>query len=111
MPKVLDLSSLRRARAVKQNQLAKKLALKQAGLSQLERRNVLHTDSLRKYVEGAGGRLIVLACFDDGEEYILSPFSSGTQRVELPQLTKALLRDPEFQKGLMLLIEKQRKEL
>jgi transcriptional regulator with XRE-family HTH domain len=108
------LEDLRKVRLVPQAVLAEKLGMRQASLSQMERRKVLQTDSLQKYVERLGGRLSIIAEFSDGKSYRLTPFSSNTLVSEsvphqLPERTfpesppdklkselRALLGDPAF---------------
>lgn len=95
------LSEVRKTRRITQKAHAEKMGLKQAGLSQLERRDVLETRSLRAYVEALGGRLTITAEFGDGASYILSPFSSGMHKeVTVTSSVVALLNDPVFKAGL-----------
>src|SRR5580698_9731858 len=57
MLKDLALDELRTARAMTQEELGRKLGLKQAAISRMERRTDVYVSTLSKFVEGMGGRL------------------------------------------------------
>jgi DNA-binding XRE family transcriptional regulator len=60
------LRELRRARALTQQRLAKRLGIKQDGVSRLEQRTDLLLSTLREYVAAMGGKLELVARFPDG---------------------------------------------
>lgn len=62
----LTLHALRKARAVSQQDLARKLAVGQPAVAKLERRSDMYVSNLRRYVEALGGRLEIAARFPDG---------------------------------------------
>jgi DNA-binding transcriptional regulator YiaG len=57
------LRELRAARAMSQVELARRLGVKQAEISKMERRTDMYLSTLREYVEGLGGSLSVIADF------------------------------------------------
>lgn len=59
------LGDLRRARAVTQVELARRLAVSQATVSKFEKSNPA-VSTVKRYVEALGGRLEMTAVFDDG---------------------------------------------
>jgi len=64
------LGELRRARGVTQQQLGDTIGRSQRQVSRAERDDDagdLQVASLRRYVEGLGGRLEIVAVFPDGE--------------------------------------------
>src|SRR3989344_6440208 len=82
MNKEFRLAAVRKTRRVTQRVLAEKMASSQAGIYQMEHRDVLQTKSLRAYIEALGGRLTIAVDFEDGTSYVLSPFSSDTHHEE-----------------------------
>ncbi|MBI3704748.1 MAG: helix-turn-helix transcriptional regulator [Rhizobiales bacterium] len=62
----LALHELRKARAVSQAQLARKLAVGQPAVAKIERRSDMYVSNLRRYVEALGGTLEISARFHDG---------------------------------------------
>lgn len=60
---ILPLKELRRLRGVSQAVLAHTMAIKQPGISKLERQGDIQLSTLRKYVEALGGRLEIVARF------------------------------------------------
>lgn len=62
----LTLHELRKARAVSQQELARKLAVGQPAVAKLERRSDMYVSNLRRYVEALGGALEIAARFPDG---------------------------------------------
>lgn len=62
----LTLHELRKARAVSQAQLARKLAVGQPAVAKIERRSDMYVSNLRRYVEALGGTLEISARFPDG---------------------------------------------
>jgi ribosome-binding protein aMBF1 (putative translation factor) len=64
----MTLAELRQANGVNQTALAKRLGTGQARISRIERSPDLYLSTLRGYVEALGGRLELVAVFDDGQE-------------------------------------------
>ncbi len=62
----LPLWELRQARELTQGKLATLLDRKQAAVSRLERRTDMYVSTLRNYIEAMGGRLRIVAQFEDG---------------------------------------------
>jgi transcriptional regulator with XRE-family HTH domain len=56
----LSLAELRRDLKQSQVDLAKKMGVKQGDVSKLERRSDMHVSTLRRYVEAAGGSLVIV---------------------------------------------------
>lgn len=67
------LSVLRKDHGTTQTALASEMGVRQATVSQIESRDLDHTEvaTLRSYVEGLGGELRVTAAFGD-EEHLIS---------------------------------------
>lgn len=63
----MPLQELRRARSLSQEQMAKKLKIKQASVSKLERRTDMYISTLRSYLKAMGGDLEIVAHFPDGQ--------------------------------------------
>lgn len=76
-----SLSELRRARALTQKSLAKKLGVGQESISKLESRSDLMLSTLKHYVEALGGRLELIASFPGSPPVSLVGFdlASGTE--------------------------------
>jgi hypothetical protein len=72
----LNLRQMRRLRKLTQARLSKKLKIGQEGVSRMERRTDLYLSTLRGYVEGVGGELIVMVRFPDQPPVILSGLGS-----------------------------------
>jgi transcriptional regulator len=68
----LELNELRRARRLTQEELARRLGIRQANVSKLERRSDMHVSTLREVVEAMGGELRITAHFADAE-YRIEP--------------------------------------
>ena len=68
----MTLKELRRARRVTQVRIAKKLGIRQEGVSRLEKRSDLLLSTLRKAVRAMGGDLRLVAAFPDREPVVLS---------------------------------------
>lgn len=66
------LAELRRARSFTQTQLAAALEVSQAQVSRIERQADLYLSTLRSYLEAMGGRLELVATFEDGPPVALS---------------------------------------
>ena len=63
----MPLHELRRARALTQRDLAKKLKVNQPAVSKIEQRADVYVSSLRAYIEAVGGKLKIVAEFPYGE--------------------------------------------
>ena len=59
------LRQLRQARERSQEEVAKKLHIKQAAVSKLERRTDMYLSTLRGFIEAMGGQLEIIARFPD----------------------------------------------
>ncbi|MDX6647603.1 MAG: hypothetical protein QOK40_3330 [Miltoncostaeaceae bacterium] len=64
----MTLAELRQAKGLNQTALAERLGTGQARISRIERSPDLYISTLRGYVEALGGRLELVAVFDDGQE-------------------------------------------
>ena len=65
---VVEEATLRRIREVRdrsQQEMARKLHIKQAAVSKLERRTDMYLSTLRRYIEAMGGKLEIVAHFPD----------------------------------------------
>ena len=63
----MRLYELRRARRLTQEELAKKLNVKQPAIAKMEKRTDVYVSSLRSYIEAVGGQLRIIAEFPEGE--------------------------------------------
>ena len=70
----LPLHEIRQAKNLSQEDLARKLNVRQAAVSKVERRTDLYVSTLRKHIEAMGGSLIIQAEFPEGR-YEISSFS------------------------------------
>lgn len=61
------LNELRQARATTQVELAKRLKVRQAAISKLERRAEMYVSTLRDVISALGGELEITARFPEGE--------------------------------------------
>jgi len=61
----LTLQELRRARAMTQVKMAKKLGIAQKQISEIEKRTDMHISTLRRSVESLGGKLSLVVEFPD----------------------------------------------
>jgi DNA-binding Xre family transcriptional regulator len=64
--KALTLKRIREIRRLTQEELAKELDVKQATISKLEGREEIHVSTLRRVVAALGGKLELIARFDEG---------------------------------------------
>jgi transcriptional regulator len=71
----MHLADLRRARELSQVELAKKIGTTQPEISKIESRADMYVSTLRKYIEAAGGRLEIVAYFNDGRDVRISQLS------------------------------------
>jgi DNA-binding XRE family transcriptional regulator len=68
----MNLRELRRLRKLTQARLSKILKIGQEGVSRIEKRSDLYLSTLRGYVEGVGGELIVMVRFPEQPPVILA---------------------------------------
>jgi transcriptional regulator with XRE-family HTH domain len=66
----IELNELRRARRLTQEELARRLGIRQANVSKLERRKDVRVSTLREVVEAMGGELRITAHFPDADYQI-----------------------------------------
>jgi hypothetical protein len=62
----MPLYELRQARHQSQADLAKRLHVNQPAVAKMERRTDMYISNLRRFIEGMGGRLEIVAHFPDG---------------------------------------------
>lgn len=65
--RVHTLAALRKARGLTQAQLTDELGMTQGEVSRLERRENLHLATLARFIEATGGKLRVIAVYNDDE--------------------------------------------
>lgn len=63
----IPLRQMRKARAMTQVNLARRLNVNQAAISQMESRSDMYLSTLRAYIEALGGTLDIRARFPEGE--------------------------------------------
>jgi transcriptional regulator with XRE-family HTH domain len=63
----MRLADVRRMRGLTQKTLADTMGLPQPEVSKIERRSDLYLRTLRRFIEAAGGELVLLARFPDGD--------------------------------------------
>jgi DNA-binding XRE family transcriptional regulator len=68
----MTLQELRRARAMTQVKMAKKLGIAQKQISEIEKRTDMHISTLRRSIEALGGKLSLIAEFPDRPPVVLS---------------------------------------
>jgi transcriptional regulator with XRE-family HTH domain len=68
----MDLSELRRARRLSQEELAQTLHVGQAAVAKLEKRADMYVSTLRRFVEAMGGELEIVVRFPDRDVRIKS---------------------------------------
>ena len=72
----MTLQELRRARAMTQVRLAKKLGVAQKQVSEIEKRTDMQISTLRRSIEAMGGKLTLVAEFPDRMPVVLSGIAS-----------------------------------
>lgn len=73
MEDAVRLAEIREQRQASQQQMAGRLGISQARISQIEHANDLYLSTLTEYVEGLGGQLKIAAVFPDQEINIQVP--------------------------------------
>ena len=103
---VETLQQMRKARALTQKKLAKKLGVGQVAVSKLESRSDLLLSTLRTYIEAMGGTLDLIVRFPDrqpvklatigleDEEPLIKPARKKTKSIARKPLRKALVKKP-----------------
>jgi transcriptional regulator with XRE-family HTH domain len=76
----IALNELRQAMGITQERLAKRLRIKQAGVSKIESRSDIFVSTLRKTIEAMGGELEIRAKFSSGEVKIRQFGGLGRKR-------------------------------
>ncbi|WP_420444034.1 helix-turn-helix domain-containing protein [Candidatus Poriferisodalis sp.] len=76
----IGLYELRRALDRSQTDLAVALGISQSAVSQLERGDDIRVSTLRSYIARLGGKLRLVAVFDDGDEQTELPIEVGAGR-------------------------------
>jgi ribosome-binding protein aMBF1 (putative translation factor) len=66
LKKEMALSELRQARAQSQADLAKRLKVNQPAIAKMEHRTDMYVSNLRRFIEGMGGTLEIVAHFPEG---------------------------------------------
>lgn len=75
----INLREMRRLRKLTQARLSKKLKIGQEGVSRIEKRTDLYLSTLRNYVEGVGGKLMLVVEFPDRAPVVLSGFGESSK--------------------------------
>ena len=76
----MTLHQLREALELTQDQLAKRLNVKQAHISKLERSTDVYMSTLKRFVHGIGGELEVTARLADGSKVKINQFSKRIRK-------------------------------
>lgn len=65
-----ELAQIRKQADFTQREVAEKLGIGQSRISELEHADLgsVRVDTLRRYLEAMGGRLVIVAAMDDGSE-------------------------------------------
>jgi DNA-binding XRE family transcriptional regulator len=85
----LSLREMRRLRRLTQTRLSKKLKIGQEGVSRIEKRTDLYLSTLRGYVEGVGGELMLMVKFPDRPPVILSGLGENAGENKAPKKARA----------------------
>ena len=101
------LQQMRKARALTQKKLAKKLGIAQVAVSRLERRSDVLLSTLRSYVEAMGGTLDLVVSFPDRKPVKLAtigvedeePLMKPAQTRKAPAKRAAPAPKPATKKG------------
>ena len=75
----MTLQDLRKARELTQQRMAELLGIKQANVSRIEKRSDLLLSTLGSYVAAMGGRLRLVAEFQDRPPVVLSKLSGESE--------------------------------
>ena len=85
----MALAELRQARDRSQKELARTLKVKQPAVAKLEKRTDMYVSNLRRYIEGLGGSLEIIATFPEGRVSIMNFGDLHKTKNEKPRRTKA----------------------
>jgi hypothetical protein len=77
----LNLREMRRLRKLTQARLSRKLKIGQEGVSRIEKRTDLYLSTLRSYVEGVGGKLLLMVEFPDQQPVILAGLGEVSAKI------------------------------
>jgi len=77
----MSLADLRKAQNLTQAEVAKKLGIKQATVSEVESRSDLYMSTLRKHIEALGGALKLTAVFPNRPPVSLSGLSESEKKL------------------------------
>jgi len=78
--KEIRLGEMRRLRKLTQARLSKKLGIGQEGVSRIEKRTDLYVSTLRRYVDGVGGKLSLVVEFPDRPPVVLTGLSDDQDK-------------------------------
>ena len=92
MVEEMPLRSLRAARELTQEKLAKVLRVKQSEVSKIERRTDMYLSTLASYVKAMGGTLEIRAAFPSGEVVKINQFESLIEPAAARRTSKAKAR-------------------
>ena len=81
--KAIQLAELRKISGNTQQEQAKSIGVSQAAISKMERQEDVGLSTLRKYIEGLGGELEVIAKLPQKGSYRLEAFSSVDQSMAI----------------------------
>ena len=86
--RVQTLKAIRKARGLTQQQISDQLQVSQGEVSRIERRGNLHLATLVRFIEATGGRLRIIAMFDDHEvEVAVGDLLPSEPTTEIPNRT------------------------
>ncbi len=91
---VETLQQMRKARALTQKKLAKKLGVGQVAVSKLEGRSDLLLSTLRSYVEAMGGTLDLVVRFPDRKPVTLKTIGVDDEEPLIKAVAKKVARKP-----------------
>lgn len=98
----LNLQQVRKAKGKSQQELSELLNVNQAEISKMERRTDMYISTLKSYIESLGGKLEIVAKFEDSAPIVLSQFDESTEEFATP------ISKPEGSRKKML--SRQQKE-
>jgi transcriptional regulator with XRE-family HTH domain len=81
----LKLKDLRRARRLSQEEMAERLGTNQGAVSRIEHQTDMYVRSLRRYIEAAGGSLVISAYFPDADPIELEMFEDIGEEIPARQ--------------------------
>jgi transcriptional regulator with XRE-family HTH domain len=90
--RLMHLPDLRRMRNVTQETLAEALNVEQSAVSKIERRTDLYVNTLRRFIEAAGGNLRIIAEFENTPPIEIALFSDIANDLLSKSFAKSDLR-------------------